>query len=539
MDTILPYLTSQNIHLAVLGITFLFTWSYSIKGDWLIDDMDGIWQFGDKYNQEKEEKIDWYEQETGREIEKDGKREKEKVKLKNRQFNKYVNFPGSVIRWIRLNLGAKFQRLGKNKKGHEIFGYVQSAYKHHTINLVIHLANTFLLYFFLKNIVSEQVAFVSTLLFIIHPISCQSIAWISGIGYLLCLNMALLSFSIPFWIPEPLIHVPIVCILTWLSCSFLLAGLANFIILALLGFWWAALGAGLVSILCFITQALWVKNYRVKAFKDQNMGHSTKVNLRKPIVMLKSFFYYVCLTLFPKRLGLYHEWGYHYDEKMERFDLRAMGGLITLAVLGLIAYFGAFPLKLGAVWFVIYVGLFLNLITAQQTVADRYAFIASLGFCLIAGYFLQDYPLIVAFLAGLMLMRTWTHLPTFDNQIKFYQSNIWNYPKSEVALGNLGTVYMQLGMKGMADDSWKIAANINPNYDVPWYNLYSSMKVMGYLPQAREYLKKCLDAKVCHFEEQWKKELDELDKVLRLHEPIQFKLTEINKHIMNVRTGAL
>jgi len=82
--------------------------------------------------------------------------------------------------------------------------------------------------------------------------------------------------------------------------------------------------------------------------------------------------------------------------------------------------------------------------------------------------------------------------------------------------------------------SVEIPANlphINPNYDVPWYNLYSSMKVAGYLPQAREYLKKCLDAKVCHFEEQWKKELDELDKVLRLHEPIKFKLDEVNRYI--------
>ena len=520
------YLTPQNIHLISLLIVFLVTWSYTIKGDWIIDDVDGIWQFGDRFNKETGERVDWYEQE----IEKGGK--KEKLKIKNRQFNRHINFPGSVVRFIRLNLGAKWQQLGKNKKGHEIYGYVQSAYKHHAINLAIHLANTFLLYFFLQHIVPLDVAFIATLFFVVHPVACQSVAWISGIGYLLCLMMALISFNIPFWIPNLAIQIPLICITTWLSASFLLAGMANFVILAVLGFWWAALGALAVAIFCFVTQGLWVKNYRVKAFTDQNMGKSTKMNWRKPIIMLKSFFYYVCMTLFPKRLGLYHEWGYHYDDKLERFDLMALAGLASLIGLGALFWFGPLPVKLGVAWFTVYVGLFLNLITAQQTVADRYVFIASLGFCLVVAFYLASWPLACAFLLGLMLMRTWTHLPSFDNQVKFYQSNMWNFPKSEVALGNLGTIYKQAGMHGMAEDSWRIAAHINPNYDVPWYNLYSSMKVMGYLPQAREYLKKCLDAKICHFEEQWTKELAELDRVLQIHQPIHFKLNDVNRYIL-------
>src|SRR3990167_7936429 len=175
---IIAYLTPQNIHLVSLLVVFILTWSYCIKGDWLIDDVDGIWQFGDRFNKETGERVDWYEQE----IEKGGK--KEKLKVKNRKFNRHINFPGSVVRFIRLNLGAKWQQLGKNKKGHEVYGYVQSAYKHHAINLAIHLANTFLLYFFLQLIVPLDVAFIATLFFVVHPVACQSVAWISGIGYI-------------------------------------------------------------------------------------------------------------------------------------------------------------------------------------------------------------------------------------------------------------------------------------------------------------------------------------------------------------------
>lgn len=540
-------LSETSIHLFILSITFLLTWTYSIKGDWVSDDWEGVQKFSDRFQQHKDQKtgeivkeevIDFYEQQEARFIdmgktgpmkveEKDGKI---KVRIKNRGFNPYIEFPGSIIRWCRLNLAAKYQIIGKNKKGHEVWGYVQSPKKHHTISLIIHFCNALLAYSFLIHVTNPTIAFLATLLFIIHPVTVQAVAWVSGIGYLLSLFWTLLSLNVCYWIPNPYIHVPIVSVLTFLVCCSLLSGLVNFIVLALLGFWWAAFYALAVSIFCYFKQGIPVKKYRVTAFKEQNMGRSTYWNWRKPIVMIKSFWYYTKMIVFPKRLGLYHEWGYHYDEKIERIDKMFILGLISLIGLGIWFWFGSEIVRLGIVWMVIYLVLFLNLITAQQWVVDRYAFISSLGYCILFAVLLSKWPIVCAFLIGLYLMRTLVHLPTFDNELKFYESNLFNF-RSEVAMGNYGVTWMRLGYPGMAHDIWRVAATLNTQYDVPAYNIYSILKTNGQFPQAKEWLIKCLNAKVCHFDKVWTKELEELDKLIQMTRPLPEYINRVNAMI--------
>ena len=516
------------IYLGILTFVYWLTWTYSIKGDWISDDWEGIQKFLDRWDSVKEEVIDYFEHET----EKNGK--KEKVKVRHRSFNRYIEFPGSLIRWIRLNLGAKHQVIGKNKKGHDVWGHVQSAKKHHLISLVIHFFNIILTYFLLSNVLTQEQAFIATLLFAVHPISTQCVAWISGIGYLLSLFFTLLALQTPFWISEPLIHVPITVLFTLLASSCLLSGMANFVILAFLGFWWASLACLLVTIGCFLTQGLWVLRYRVGEFKKQNMIEPTKITWRRPIIMLKSFYYYVKMLIFPKRLALYHIWGYHFDEKLSKWDWMSTKGLLILIGLGAIFYFAPTPVKFGLIWMIAYLVLFLNLVTAQQTVVDRYAFISSLGYSVIFAWTFSHWPILCAFLIGLYLMRTWAHLPTYDNEIKFYQSNLWNF-NSEVALGNLGVVYKRVGLDGMAVDSWKMATQVNDSYDVPHYNLYSIMKFAGALDQARYHLEKALNAKVCHFDKLWKEELSQLNNSIYLTQSSVSHINRIRKAMEEVR----
>lgn len=89
-----------------------------------------------------------------------------------------------------------------------------------------------------------------------------------------------------------------------------------------------------------------------------------------------------------------------------------------------------------------------------------------------------------------------------------------NFRKSEVALGNLGVAHINQGMPGMAVDTWMLATRINPLYDVPWYNLYSVFKGNGRLGEAKDFLKRCLDAKVVHFDKKWREEMVELEKMM-------------------------
>lgn len=504
-----------------VALFYLVTWLPSLRGGFVSDDIEGLLKFSDRFDSSKDEAATTYE------VEHDGK----KFPLGHRAFNKYVTFPGSIIRWARLNLGARFQIIGKNKKGHEVYGYVQSPLKHHIINLAIHLGNILLAYQFLSQMFGPNVALAATLLFTVHPLSCQAVAWCSGIGYLLCLFGSLLSLNTALLITDWHWLVPAIGASTFLSVTGMMAGAGTWIILWFLGYKMAAYAAFGVAAIALWKQGRALVSYRAAEFKKQQMGKSTSLNWRKPILMVKTAYYYMKLLIWPKRLGLFHTWGYHFDEKLECIDGMFWKGAALLVGLAFVSLQGPLAVQLGLLWMLVYVAIFLNFITAQQFVADRYAFIPALGFCLVLAWALQPFPLLTAFIVGLYLMRTWTHLPTFENEIKFYQSNIWNFPESEVAYGNLGVIYANNQFPGSAADTWMLASKINPLYDVPLYNLYSMFRGSGHLHQAREFLQRCLNSKVVHFPEIWTKELDRINSDILINRDLRDHIKQINHAI--------
>ena len=104
----------------------------------------------------------------------------------------------------------------------------------------------------------------------------------------------------------------------------------NFIIFTYLGAWLPMLGALGVFLVNGINQGRAIVSHRSGEFKKQNMSRSTYINPRKPIVMVKTIAYYFALTVFPKKLGLFHKWGYHYEDRVEKIDWRFFCGVFVL-----------------------------------------------------------------------------------------------------------------------------------------------------------------------------------------------------------------
>lgn len=508
-------------HLAVLTFLYIAVWSYVFRlKEFLIDDDHGIAPYSDRWDEKAQKVIDSYE---------DGGRT-----FKHGQFNPNPGMPGSVIRWLRILWGRTYKVVGKTAQGHDVYGYVQSPLKHHALSFIVHYANIILAYLFLTKLFGGTVAFFTCVLFLCHPITVMAVAWISGIGYLLSLLFALITFNLSFALSGQLLTFSTLAT-SYISCAALLSGFANWIILLATGHKEAAIASFLVSMFLMMTYGKKTVDHRKNAFTEQNMGHSTTINWRKPIVIVKTVYYYFKMLIFPKRLGLFHTWGYHFDETLERVDSMFWKGITSLAGLGTLAYFAPDPVRFGILWMLAYLVLFSNVITAQQFVVDRYAFISSLGFCLIAAWYLAPYPEIFWTLTGIYIMRSWVHLPTFKSQIHFYESNIFNFPDSEVAYGNLGVIYSQKGRMGSGQDCWNKALAMNPHYDVPAYNLYSLFRSNGMLEMAKDYLQKCLNAKTVHFKARWEEEMKDLDR----HIEIKKKVDDLNAKLNEaVKTGA-
>ena len=85
-----------------------------------------------------------------------------------------------------------------------------------------------------------------------------------------------------------------------------------------------------------------------------------------------------------------------------------------------------------------------------------------------------------------------------------------------------------VGLGGAASDMWKVSASINPEYDVPHYNIFSKIRTEAFmmmqngdydnglrtLNTALPFIEKTLSCKVLHFPEPWKKEYEDLKAIV-------------------------
>jgi len=427
-------------HLLIILSAFLLTYAtiFDKSYFWTIDDLAGIADFSEKWNDKEQKKIDSYD-----------------LNGKQRKFLEWIpelGFPGNIYRFLRLNLGKKFQVIGKNSKGHDIFGFVQSPVRHHIISMTVQALNLMMAYTFLRNILPESIAFGACLLYAVHPLTTCSVAWISGYNYNLSMffSLALLNVALTYHTPD--LRYIFVALLSACATLTIYTGGMTFVLLWFLGLKIEAVIAGLVSLSILLIKGKETKDFRVKAFKEQNMAATTFLNWRKPIVMVKTLWYYMRQVFLPLQLGLYHTWGYFYEETIERIDGMFWMGILTLGAFVFCILSNNFALFFGAVWFLAYLFIFSNFITAQQFIADRYAMVPSFGICIILSSFLYGTPFFWIII-GLYAMRTYLHLPTYKNEVDYYVSNFLNFRQSEVALGNLGVAFINQGMHGAAVDT--------------------------------------------------------------------------------------
>lgn len=511
------------------------TYSYVILyGGHVSDDLQGIEQFDGTLLYPRE----------------DGKLDDKGQVIKERKV-----VYGTLSKWVRYHIvGGDFpsRHYYKNPDGtnREAIPCGKVPVRHHTLSVIAQSIACILLYQFLITVTNPSVALLTVLLFIVHPTCLQAVAWPSAIGYILSLICICASLLISHWTMANLDLTHIIIGLGGLA-FFQVWGvyaqgipLATCTIMLLLGQWQLAIFSGLISGAITFNNLYGYVKHRKEEFKKQSMEQSTSFSWRKPIVALKTIAYYFYLTVWPARLGLYHTWGFHYEKGIERWDWRAVSGLLLFCGSVWLFFHTGIEVKLGILWFYAFIFLFLNWITAQQWVTERYLYIPVIGFCLI---FSSYVPLPVYCLVfGAFLARTLCHVATYDNEIRFYLSNTWNFPKSEVAHGNLGVAYTSVGLSGAATDMWVMAGAINKEYDVPFYNLFSATKSKGMmmiqngqydqgihtLASAVPMVEKVISCKIIHFKDLWTKEYEDLKAVVA--NPMGLFMNEINR-LQNVR----
>ncbi len=78
---------------------------------------------------------------------------------------------------------------------------------------------------------------------------------------------------------------------------------------------------------------------------------------------------------------------------------------------------------------------------------------------------------IFGFIFALLLCRTWCEVPAYTNIETLMRSNIINFPKSAQAHCNLGACYFTRGDMKNAEEEYKRAIQLDPDFALAYYNL--------------------------------------------------------------------
>lgn len=358
----------------------------------------------------------------------------------------------------------------------------------HFTNLLLHTANTLLVFVLARQILKQTSwAWLAALLFGIHPLRVESVAWVSerkDVLYTFFLLLSLiqwqkyilqksnlsLAFSLLFFVFSGLskatavLLVPYIILLDYVSgrkwSAKLLLEKIPFIVVALLIGWLQLKGI----------------QGAVESQKDAT-GYS---GIEHFFILGYSYIFYFLKTILPFPLSAY----YPLPDKVTT-GLHMGYYLAPLCIIGIL--YGLYVCwrnnktfwVFGMLWFSAGVFLFLKLRPGGFFIAgDRYTYSASIGLCIaLAGIMKQTdirkseilYKISLGF-AVICMLLSFRQAGIWKNSITLFQDIISKNPDFYMAYVNLGTAFEKKQKYTEALESYRKAIQLNPAFDQPWYN---------------------------------------------------------------------
>jgi tetratricopeptide (TPR) repeat protein len=380
-----------------------------------------------------------------------------------------------------------------------VFGRSPLAY--HALNISLHTLATMLVYFFVLIVTEKKrVAMFSTLIFALHPIHTETVAWISGRGYALYSIFFFLSFILydlylenenrtRYAIASAILYAAALFSSTW--------ALPLLIIFPLYG--WYLKGkkfhGRFLVVLIAITALNLLLVFKVGGVTSRaSRGLSVGGTHDYTITMPHSLTQYVYLLFWPAKLAFYRE----NDLLTQKYILasRVLASLL-LIVLPLVLLIKKKKLALFfLIFFLAAISLSLSPIKVGWYVAERYLYLGTLAFAVFVSYLfvwlekktkIQHLAMVMIIpLLGLYGIRTVTRNADWQNRETLWTATIRDSPRSPRAHNNMGSVYGEKGDWKAAEAEFKKALKLKPNYNHAANNLGISLLQLGKLEEAQK-----------------------------------------------------
>ena len=394
----------------------------------------------------------------------------------------------------------------------ELFG--QNPAGHHAVNLLLHAANTVILFLFLNKLTgSRNKSAVAAILFAIHPLRVETVAWVANRKDLLAMLFGLLSLEAyrRFSLKPNSRHYALTALLFLLALMSKPVMVVLPFVYLLVDFWpmkrldtengftretWQSLRKLLIE---KIPLFLMVGFFLFMVLRHSNLGtwgtprHPFPLSVRlatMPVLYIK----YLIHIIWPAQLSFF------YPASREMPPVWQWGGslLILLSLTcGILYRWKRYPyLAMGWLWFV---GSLLPMAGLRKLgdhdMADRYTYFPLIGIIILLVWGLSHWEFVrkrggqaLAVTGGIVLLMLMTisfvQTSVWKNNFTLYRHALAVDDANHVAHNNLGIALMGKGELEKAVFHLKKACKYCPHCIEPWLNLGASYEALQQLRPA-------------------------------------------------------
>jgi len=387
---------------------------------------------------------------------------------------------------------------------YNLFG--SHAFFYHFFQISLHITNACLVYIFFSKFFKNTTAFLLAVLFLIHPIQTEAVVYIgdsqSELLFLFGITALLISLKEKF-ATKDFVITAILLLLALLTKE---TGILFVLFITLFQYLVKKrkeLTFVLYSLLV-IGSYLFIRLVLVKSFFEKNLTSPIgNVSLGERLLNLPNvFFYYLKTFFYPVTLGIDQRWTVTAID-LQHFYFPLFLDLVFLLAIGVVGFILYKNKKqtflffvFFAVWFLVSIGMLLQIFPLDMTVSERWFYIPMVGMLGIIGYAIQlisfsnknifrYFSITVGMIVVILSVRTMVRTTNWVDTITLYSHDIRvddNYDLED----NLGTEYAYAGRYKEALPYLQKGVKMAP-HSTNIYNLASAYYQLGYYTQAEYY----------------------------------------------------
>lgn len=384
---------------------------------------------------------------------------------------------------------------------HTVFGLNAAAF--HLVQIILHLANASFLFLVLAHIFKSRAApFAISLIFLVHPINTEAVIYLADYQEVLFFFFGILALWYAFAKPQPKIY----WLATFLTASFL--SKETGLVMATISFTALWLFASKEKLAAFLKSAAiafglycFLRFGVAQIFLNKHgLTPMSLVSLPERLSNIPAIIFFYLKTFFwPEILTINQQW---FVRQINLWQL-AVDAAFFAALAG--GYFWTKNRRLYflfLIWFLLGLGLHLQIFPLDLTVSDRWFYLPQVGLLGILTLLFSQIPLsrfrsfipyLLSFVLLILSLRTFARTFDWRDGYTLYSRDIKTSPDAFDLQNNYGVELFRQQEFEKAKIHFQKSVELAPHWWTNWNNLGAIAQREGNYDLAKEYYQKAIN----------------------------------------------